>query len=77
MGKMKVKRLSPELSRLIIDTLGGTKRVAEVFGYSMPAISQWKTAGIPKLNLFKLKVMFKANPHLNSDEVNTFLKDPS
>lgn len=40
----------------IIEALGGTAAVSRLFGLSMPSISDWKKAGIPKTRMMYLEV---------------------
>lgn len=68
------KRLQPEISRQIVDSLGGTKYIAEVFACSMSVVSRWKRYGIPRGYVSYLREKFKANEYLKSDEVKTFLR---
>ena len=40
----------------IIDSLGGSSAVAELFEITVGAVSQWRNYGIPKARLMYLKV---------------------
>lgn len=42
----------------IIHRLGGTAEVSRIFGLSMPSVSDWKRAGIPKARLMFLEVAY-------------------
>lgn len=43
----------------IIDAMGGTVKVAETFGITTGAVSQWRTdkEGIPDARMFSIKLM--------------------
>lgn len=41
----------------LIDALGGTKAVASLFEITDSAVSQWRHAGIPKVNRMYLKLI--------------------
>jgi len=41
----------------IIDSLGGTSAVADLFGLTTGAISQWRVNGIPDARLMYLKLL--------------------
>lgn len=41
----------------IIEALGGTAAVSRLFGLSMPSVSDWKRAGIPKARMMYLEVV--------------------
>ena len=43
----------------IIDAMGGTSKVSELFGISTGAVSQWRTDGIPDSRLFSIKLLRK------------------
>lgn len=49
----------------IIDAMGGTSLVAEIFSITTGAVSQWREDGIPDSRLFSIKLMrkdlFKSN----------------
>lgn len=42
----------------IIDALGGTTKVAEIFGIEPPSVSEWRKRGIPKSRKQTLALMF-------------------
>lgn len=42
----------------IIDKLGGTGKLAELFGIEPPSVSQWRISGIPKARRQTLALMF-------------------
>lgn len=42
----------------IIDSLGGTTAVAEIFGIAPASVSDWRKAGIPKARRQTLALMF-------------------
>lgn len=41
----------------IIEALGGTAAVSRLFGLSMPSVSDWKKAGIPKTRMMYLEAV--------------------
>lgn len=43
----------------IIDAMGGTSKVAELFGITTGAVSQWREDGIPESRIFSIKLMRK------------------
>lgn len=45
-------------SNKIIDELGGTAAIAELFGISDAAVSKWRVTGIPKARLMYLEVKY-------------------
>ena len=49
----------------LIDTLGGTSAVAEMFEIKPSSVSGWRTEGIPKARLQTLKLM---RPDLFNDQ---------
>lgn len=46
-----------EQANRIIDAMGGSGDVSELFGITSPAVSQWRTDGIPDARLFSIKLM--------------------
>jgi hypothetical protein len=42
----------------IIELLGGTAKVAQIFGIKMPSVSRWRKTGIPKARLMYLQVRY-------------------
>lgn len=57
-----MERTSPSLdSNKVIDDLGGTNAVADLFEIDPSAVSQWRRKGIPKPRLQFLKL---AHPEL-------------
>ena len=57
-----MKKLDPSRSCAVIDALGGTVRVAELFGIAHPSVSQWKVKGIPEARLQTIQLRFKKVP---------------
>lgn len=55
-------RLDPMRSAAIVDALGGTVRVAALFGLAHPSVSQWKTKGIPEARLQTIQLRFRKVP---------------
>lgn len=47
-----------ENSNKIIDELGGTSVVAQLFGISDAAVSKWRREGIPKARLMYLELKY-------------------
>ena len=43
----------------VIDKLGGTAKVAQLFSVAMPSVSDWKRDGIPQARVMFLKVAKK------------------
>ena len=41
----------------IIDAMGGTVAVCELFGITSGAVSQWRTDGIPDARMFSIKLL--------------------
>lgn len=41
----------------IIDAMGGTVAVCELFGITSGAVSQWRTDGIPDARMFSIRLM--------------------
>ena len=41
----------------IIDQLGGTLAVANLFGITTGGVSQWRTDGIPDARMFSIKLI--------------------
>lgn len=41
----------------IIDAMGGTSAVAEIFSITTGAVSQWRDDGIPDSRLFSIKLL--------------------
>lgn len=50
------KQLNEEACR-IIEAMGGTNAVAEIFKIKPPSVSDWKYLGIPDARLFSIKLM--------------------
>jgi len=42
----------------LIDKLGGTSRVAEIFGIKPPSVSDWRDKGIPKARRQTLALLY-------------------
>lgn len=62
MAKLATRRLDPERSAEIIESLGGTSEVARLFGISAPSVTEWKKSGIPDYRLLVLQIKHKKNP---------------
>jgi hypothetical protein len=46
-------------ANLVIDAMGGTSVVADIFSITTGAVSQWRTDGIPNSRLFSIKLLRK------------------
>jgi len=55
---MKPKKLHPDSQ--IIDALGGTSAVANIFNIKSPSVSEWRDLGIPKARRMYLELRFPA-----------------
>ncbi len=44
-------------ANFIIDTFGGTSKVAEMFTITTGAVSQWRSSGIPDARLMYLRLL--------------------
>lgn len=56
---MKAKRIDPKKSAVVIERLGGTSRVAQIFKISPPSVSEWKSLGIPVYRFEYLRLRFR------------------
>ena len=66
------KRLNPELSREVINALGGTTEVSRLCVVQLAAVSQWKKNGIPRARLMFLRERFKNKPIMQKHEIRFF-----
>jgi hypothetical protein len=41
----------------IIDAMGGTSKVAEIFSITTGGVSQWRDDGIPESRMFSIKLL--------------------
>lgn len=48
-----------EQANKIIDALGGTNKVAAIFGIGAPSVSDWRKYGIPRARMMYLEVAKK------------------
>lgn len=62
MANFGVRRLDPVRSVEIIESLGGTTRVARLFGISAPSVTEWKKLGIPEYRLLAIQLNHPKNP---------------
>lgn len=46
-------------ANLVIDAMGGTSAVADIFSITTGAVSQWRTDGIPNSRLFSIRLLRK------------------
>lgn len=56
-------KLSPELSKRLVDDLGGTNAVARIFEISPPSVTGWRQIGIPAKRLIALRKIARAKPN--------------
>ena len=70
--KKVCKRLNPNLSSSIIDSLGGTTAVARVCNLSKPAISIWRKKGITDPYVRFLREKYKRLPVMKNEEIQNF-----
>lgn len=63
-SQRRTSRLDVERSRAVIDALGGTVRVAQLFGLSHPSISGWKRLGIPEDRIQYIQVKYRKFPEV-------------
>lgn len=68
----KPRRLPVEVSKAVIDALGGTNEVARLCDVRMCAVSLWKREGIPRARLMFLRERFKHLPVMKTPEVFDF-----
>ena len=54
MNDLKAKQAEADR---IIDAMGGTVAVCELFGITSGAVSQWRTDGIPDARMFSIRLM--------------------
>jgi len=57
MTENKLKKLKQEEANRIIDAMGGTSAVAELFGITTGGVSQWRDDGIPDSRMFSIKLL--------------------
>lgn len=55
MGRNQAKRLPPEPTNRVINSLGGTAEVSRLCEVTISAVSQWKTLGMPKARFMFLR----------------------
>jgi hypothetical protein len=58
----------------IIDALGGTGKVAELFGISTPSVCEWRHRGIPKARRQTLSLLY---PEITPPEWRIQKPEPS
>jgi DNA-binding transcriptional regulator YdaS (Cro superfamily) len=59
-GLLKAKLRSMKLKTWLNDELGRTTRLAECFGVTRSAISQWHTNGVPKKHMRQVREITQA-----------------
>lgn len=65
MNQINIKKI--EANR-IIDGMGGTVAVSNMFGITSGAVSQWRECGIPDARLFSIKIL---RPDLFKEQVTS------
>lgn len=71
--KKKRIRLRSDLSKVIVNDLGGTSKVAEMCGLAPSTVSEWKSEGLPKAWVLYLRERFKDKlPVMEHPEVKNF-----
>ena len=60
------RRLSVSDTEAIIEALGGTKAVADLFRISLPSVSAWKVRGMPELRAQLLQARFPKIPAIKA-----------
>lgn len=73
MSEVKQSRtLSPQMSVVVIDALGGSAKTSRICKCSTAAVSQWKTSGIPAPRIQFLREKFKDLAVMKTAEVMNF-----
>ncbi len=57
MTELKDRCDDVDFGSALIDRLGGTRRVAAMFGVSPPSVSRWRINGVPKSRRHSLALM--------------------
>ena len=69
----KRRRLRADLSRVLINDLGGTSQVARLCrGLAPSTVSEWKNYGIPQSWVLYLRERFRDLPIMKIDEIANF-----
>lgn len=63
------KRLTPEVSSLVVDQLGGTSAVARVCEISTAAVAQWRKSGMPRYRFLFLREKYRTLPFMMRPEI--------
>ena len=71
-GTVKLKRLNREISKEVIESLGGTVAVANICGIRSPSVSEWKGKGITRPYLLFLRERFSTLPVMKKREIADF-----
>ena len=66
------KTLSPQMSVVVIEALGGSAKTSRICKCSTAAVSQWKTYGIPAPRIQFLREKFKDLAVMKTSEVMNF-----
>lgn len=56
--ELQKQALRDEANR-IIDAMGGSSAVANIFNLTVGAVSQWRTDGIPETRMFSIRLLRK------------------
>jgi len=57
MNENELKKIKQEEANRIIDAMGGTGAVAELFSITTGGVSQWRDDGIPDARMFSIKLL--------------------
>lgn len=69
MSYKRSRPLNAQLSKEVIDDLGGTAVVAELCRVSSAAVSQWKRNGIPSAQIRYLRERFRNLPVMKIENI--------
>lgn len=57
MNEIELKKIKQNEANRIIDAMGGTSAVADLFDITTGGVSQWRDDGIPEARLFSIKLL--------------------
>jgi len=57
MKQTNLKKIKQDEANRIIDAMGGTGAVAELFSITTGGVSQWRDDGIPDARMFSIKLL--------------------
>lgn len=63
---VRSRRLDVQRSQAVIEALGGTVKLARIFGLKHPSISSWKRSGIPEDRLQFIQMKFRKVPEVRN-----------